>query len=128
VVVAVVAVAMVQAPLEQVVVVVAVRHKLVAAAFVAAGALDGLAGSRVHVADRHDMLVVVALVGSVQMPIVQVIDVVAVLDAGVTAVLAMHMGVLGVGCVAHGIFAPCLVWADRSIDQAALIPAMVADR
>jgi hypothetical protein len=100
-VVAVVAVTVVQTPVDQVVEVVAVRNELVPAPFVAAPARQRLALSRVGCADRNDVLVVVTLVFGVQVAVVQVIDVVAVLDPRMTAVLAVPVYVVLVCGMAH---------------------------
>jgi hypothetical protein len=101
VIVAVAVVPMVQPAVDQVIEVVAVRHTLVAAAVVVALADHWSAGIRVDAADGNDVLVVVAIVGAVQMAVVQEADVPLVLDAGVTAVLAVCMLVVGVDRVRH---------------------------
>jgi hypothetical protein len=100
-VVAVVAVRVVQPAVHKVIDVVAVRDEGVTAALVAAGARDWYASRRVRVAHLDRMLIVVALVLSVQVAVVQVVHVVAVLDANVAAVRAMDVRVLVVRGVTH---------------------------
>lgn len=103
--VAVIAVLMMQTPVDHVVDVIAVRDRFVSAA----GAVDvaGLATGRhrVHaavrilVADLDDMLVVVhltvRLVWMVQVPVVQIVDVVAVADRLMTAAGTVRVVVIG---------------------------------
>jgi hypothetical protein len=101
VVVAVVAVGVVEAALVEVVEVVAVRHPLVAAAVVLAVAGDRGAPGRVGGAHFQDVLVVMAVVRRVQVAVVEVIDVPVMADAGVAAVLAVDVAVRVVGLVAH---------------------------
>jgi hypothetical protein len=92
VVVAVVAVRVVQVAADEVIGVVAVGHGLVAAAgavlvglVVAVAGVGRRAGGRVGGADRQAVLLDAAAVGVVQVAVVQVIDVVFVLDGGVAA-------------------------------------------
>jgi hypothetical protein len=101
VVIAMVAVGMVQAPVHKVVEMVAVGHLLVPAALVATLAGKWRAVGRVLGANRDHVLVVVPGVLGVQMPVVQEVNVVSVLDAGMPAVGAMDVLVIGVGLVAH---------------------------
>jgi hypothetical protein len=101
VVVAVVAVRVVQAAVDQIIDVVAVRHLLVAAVLVLALTRGRGAGVRVGRADGQYVLVVVALVFGVQTAVVQVIDVAVVLDACVAAVLAVDVLVVVMDVVAH---------------------------
>jgi hypothetical protein len=101
VVVAVIAVRMVQAAVDQIIEVVAVRHLLMAATFMLA-----VAGSRgavvgVRRAHRQGVLAVVAVVRVVQMAVVQVIDVAVVLEARVPAVFTVGVLVVVVDMVAH---------------------------
>jgi hypothetical protein len=106
VVVAVVAVRVVQVAVDQVVGVVAVRHRFVAAAgtvavalvVTAAGVLRGAIG-RVGRADLDRMALDAAFAHVVQVAVVQVIDVVAVLDGGVAAGWAMLVVVILVNLV-----------------------------
>jgi dihydrodipicolinate synthase/N-acetylneuraminate lyase len=99
VVVAVTVVPVVQPPVNEVVGVVAVRHGLVRAARVVAATIRGGAGRRVRLVHGNHMLVVVVAVNRVEMPVVQVVVVVAVRDTQVAARLAVDVGVVGVGVV-----------------------------
>ena len=107
VVVAVVAVLVVQAAVDDVVDMVTVRHGFVAAACavdVAAAGGDGVAAVGVGIVYFEDVLVVVAVVFVVQVAVVQVVDVIAVADGGVAAARAVDMVVVFVGLtVAHGV-------------------------
>jgi hypothetical protein len=93
VVIAVIAVAMVQMPVDEIVDVVAVGYSFVAALLsvlvrlymTGAGVVRG-AGGRVGSRHGQDVLVNVALVHVVEMALVQVVCVVAVTDGGVAAV------------------------------------------
>jgi hypothetical protein len=92
VVVAVVAVGVVQVPVHQVIDVVAVRHRLVAAAGavavvlrVLAAVVGGGAARGVVGADRQGVFLHPAGAGVVKVPVVQVIDVALVVNAGVPA-------------------------------------------
>ncbi len=92
VVVAVVAVGMMQATLNQVVDVVPVGNRFVTAVgavdmsrFVACQVLSRSASIGIPVTDLEAMLVHVISVGMMEMPIVQVVNVVLMLDRGVTA-------------------------------------------
>jgi hypothetical protein len=96
VVVAVIAVTVVQPAIDQVVEVVAVRDQFVATALVIAGAGHGSTGHRIGDADGDGVLVVVALMGVVQVAIVEVIDVAFMFDAGVPTGFAVNVGVLAV--------------------------------
>ena len=107
VVVAMVAVLVVQAAVDDVVHMVAVRHGFVAAAFamdVASAGIDRMAAVRIGGVYFEAVLVVMAFVGVVQVAVVQVVDMVAVLDGGVAAAFAVNMGMVGMGMVAHGVF------------------------
>ena len=107
VVVAVAVVDVVQAAVDQVVHVVAVRHGFVAAACavdVAAAGVYGVAAVGVGFAHFDDVFVVVAVVLVVQMAVVQVVGVAVVADGGVAAACAVDMGVVFVGvAVAHSV-------------------------
>ena len=106
-VVAVVAVLVVQAAVDDVVHMVAVRHGFVAAAFavnMACAGIDRMAAVRIGGVYFEAVLVVMAFVGVVQVAVVQVVDMVAVLDGGVAAACAVNMGMVGMGMVAHGVF------------------------
>lgn len=93
VVVAVVAMGVMQAPVDQVIIMVAVRHPLVTAAIVSALAGNRVTAIRVLRTDFNHMLIEVIIVRVMQMPVVQIIYMIAVLDAGMTTVFAMHMRV-----------------------------------
>ena len=105
VVVAVVAVLVVQAAVYDVVGVVAVRHGFVAAAFAVDMAGTGLhGGAAVGVGGVYieAVLVVVVVVLVVQVAVMDVVDVVAVFDGGVAAAFAVDVLVVGMGmAVAH---------------------------
>jgi hypothetical protein len=100
------AVRMVEVIADQVVDVIAVRHGLVPALLavhviggVAAAAMLIRAAVRVRVVDLEHMLVDVTLMGVVQMTLVQVVDVIAVRDAGMTAARAVAVPVIGMNHV-----------------------------
>lgn len=106
-VVAVVAVAVVQPAGDQVVDVVAVGHRVVATAL--AVGMARVAVRRIGVpggvlgVDRDHVLIDVALVRVVQMTFVQVVDVALVPDGGVTAARAVDVGMTAfVNGVSHG--------------------------
>ena len=105
-VVAVVAVLMVQATVDDVVGVVAVRYGFVAAvgAVNVAGAIVyGVAAVGIGVVNFQTVFVVVAVVFVMQVAVVQVIDMVAVLNGGMAAAAAVNMVMVGVcRTVAHG--------------------------
>jgi hypothetical protein len=101
VIVAVIAVWVVQATIYQIIVVIAVRYPLVPTLGMPTLAGNRLAFGGVGVADSNHMLIVVPLVGVVQVPIVQVIYVPVVLNAGVPTVRAVGVGVVGVDGAAH---------------------------
>lgn len=113
--VAVVAVAVVQTAVNQEVEVVAVGHQGVTAALVAALAGDRGTDIGVRLADREHVLVIVALVGVVQVAVVEEVHMAIVLDAHVAAVLAMDVSVVGVGVVGHG--RSLSAQADRSAQE-----------
>ena len=107
--IAVVAVRVVQMAAHEVVDVIAVRHRFMAAARAvdvilgvgAAGVLRRAAG-RVAPADGQRMLLDLAALGMVQVAVVDVIDMAFVLDGGVAAAGPVLMAVAGVMIVAHG--------------------------
>jgi uncharacterized membrane-anchored protein YitT (DUF2179 family) len=84
---------MVQASVDQVIIVVAVGYALVTAALVIALAGNRVAASGVLGTDGNHMLIVVVVVRVMQMPIVQIVHMIAVLNAGMTTLVAMHMRV-----------------------------------
>ena len=98
-----VAVLEVQAAVDDVVDVVAVRHGFMAAAFtvyMAAAIVGVVADIRVGGIHFQDMLVIVAVVFVVQMAVVEIVDVVTVADGGVAAAGTVNMVVMGVGFAA----------------------------
>jgi hypothetical protein len=105
VVVAVVAVRVVQVTIDQIVDVISVRDRGVPTAGsvhvvgIVAGALVRLAVVRVRGVDRDRVLVVVILVGAVKVPVVEIPDVIAVLDRYVTAVGSVRVVVVFVDLV-----------------------------
>jgi len=107
-----VAVGMVQVAIDEIVDVVAVRHRFVSAAgamhmprLMAGAAVLGRTAIGVLRGYFDDVLVHVVAMGMVQVAVVQVIDVVAMADGGVSAarpVLMVMMGVLRIGASGHG--------------------------
>ena len=97
----VVAVAMVQPTLEQVICMVAVGYKLVAATIMAASASNWRTFAGIGCANFNHMLVVMAFMGSVQVAIMQIVNMVAMLYTGVSAMLGVGVCVGLVGFVAH---------------------------
>ena len=102
-VVAVVAMRMVQMAIDEVIDVVAMRHRFVAAAvavhvagFVAAAVVVRRADVRVGGADGDGVFIDVVAVRMVQVSVVQVINVAFVLDGGVAAACAVLVFVIGV--------------------------------
>ena len=102
-VVAVVAVRVVQVAIDEVVNVVAMRHRFMTAAgavnvpgFVAAAVVVGRAGVRVGGADGDAVFIDVVAVRVVQVAVVQVVNVAVVLDGGVAAARAVLVRVVGV--------------------------------
>jgi hypothetical protein len=100
--VAVIAVQVVQASPVNVIHVVAVRHGLVTASCKAtAGAVGIGAGLRVGGVDCKRMLVVVIVVQRVQVAVMQVISVALVLDARVAALISVDMTMFAVSLMRH---------------------------
>ncbi len=101
--VAVAGVRVVEVTVDEIVDVIAVRHRVVSATW-AVGMVGrvGLAGvrrracRRIRRVDGDHVFVVVPLVGAVQVTIVQVVDVVAVSDRDVTAAGTVYVRVIGV--------------------------------
>ena len=110
--VAVVAVRMVEMPIDEVVDVIAVRHGLVAASgtvdvvrIVPRAAMLGGAADRVGLVDGERMRIDVVVVCMVQRAVVQVVDVVAVNDGRVSAIGAVNVGMIFEGfAVGHGVY------------------------
>jgi len=104
VVVAVIAMGVMQAAIDDVVGVIAVGHGLVAAAG-AVGVLfagDGFAGVGVGGGDFKGVFIDMIAVDMMEVAVMEVIDVVAVLDGGVAAVGAVLVGVVFVNDAGHG--------------------------
>lgn len=108
--VAVITVRMVQMPVNQVIDVVPMRKGGVPAigavhmpGFVAATSVVGSASFRVFLADLEHAFIGVPLMRMVQMPVVQIIDVIAVDNAGMTAAGSVDVGMVFVDSVfVHG--------------------------
>lgn len=101
-VVAVIAVRVVQVPIDEVVGVVAVWYRLVAATelvdvagLVAVARVIGGAGVWMGCVDADDVLIDVTCVGVVQVTAVQVVDVTVVVNGGMAAVGTVLVGVIG---------------------------------
>ena len=102
--VAVIAVLMVQATVDDVVGVIAVRYGFVAATFavnVAVAGVNRMAAVRVGFIDAQGMLVVVTVVFMVQVAVVQIINVAFVFDGSVAAVCAVNVIMMFVGFTGH---------------------------
>lgn len=98
----VIAVAMVQSSVDQVIDMIAVWHKRMATPVVSALARYWCASIGIVGAHSDHVLVVVPLVWVVQMPVVQVIHMPLVEDANVPAVFTVNMGMRFVDGVCHG--------------------------
>lgn len=96
-VVAMVAMGMVQPAIDQIIDMIAMRHRFMAAA----GTMHMVAGQpciaagRVGGADRDDMFIHMVAMRMMQMPVVQIIDMAIMGDGGVATAGAMNMGVIG---------------------------------
>jgi len=99
--VAMIAMTVMQPAIDEKIGVVAVRHHLVSAIYVLTVATDGNANRRIFIADRDYAFVIVPCVRRMQMSIVQIIQVIAVLHCQMTAVRAMSMCVFSVSCMRH---------------------------
>ena len=99
-----VAVLMMQAAVDDVVDVIAVRYGFVAATFavnVAVAGVNRMAAVRIGFIDAQGMLVIVAVVFMVQVAVVQIIDVAFVFDGSVAAVCAVDVVMMFVGFTGH---------------------------
>ena len=99
-----VAVLVVQATVDDVVGVIAVRYGFVATTFavnVAVAGVNRMAAVRIGFIDTQSILVVVAVVLMVQVPVVQIIDVAFVFDGSVSAVCAVDVVMMFVGFAGH---------------------------
>ena len=103
-VVAVVAVLVMQTAVDDVVDVIAVRYGFVAATFavnVAVAGVNRMAAVRVGFIDAQGVLVVVAVVFMMQVAVVQIIDVAFVFDGSVAAVCVVDVVMMFVGFAGH---------------------------
>ena len=104
-VVAVSVVAVVQASVDYVVNMVAVRNGFVRAfGFVVAGAFNSGAVRWVCCANSDDVFIVVTVVDVMQMSVVQIVKMVFVLNAGVSAILAVNVRVVIVCLTIHFLY------------------------
>jgi len=94
--------------------VIAVRHVLMLAFLVVAATIDRGAGRWIRLVHCQYVLVVVVVVNRVEMPVVQVVIVVAMGDAQVTARLTVDMGMAGVGFMTCHYSPPSLSGDHRS--------------
>ena len=99
--VAVVAVRVVQPTFDEVVLVVAVRHLFVSAIVVLAFALHRRANRRIRRTHRDDVFVVVAGMGMMQVAVVEVIDVAIVFDFRMPTMVAVDVRVIVVCLTGH---------------------------
>lgn len=103
-VVAVIAVLVMQTAVDDVVNVIAVRYGFVAATFavnVAVAGVNRMAAVRIGFIDAQGVFVVVAVVLMVQVTVVQIIDVAFVFDGSVAAVYAVDVVMMFVGFTGH---------------------------
>lgn len=100
--IAVIPVAVVQPPIDQIIDVVTVRNQRMLAAVVTALACDRRAPIGVLGAHSDHVLVVVSLMGVVQMSIVKIVDVSIVKNAQMPAVFVMNVGMRIVNGMSHG--------------------------
>ncbi|PDV98343.1 hypothetical protein A9Q02_15785 [Candidatus Chloroploca asiatica] len=91
VIIAMVAVNVVQAPVDEIVEMVAVGHERMPTADMTTCARNGGAAIGIGCTHRNHMLIVMARVGMMQMPIVQIINMPLVAYPYMAAMLAMHM-------------------------------------
>ena len=103
-VVAVVAVLVMQTAVDNVVNVITVRYGFVAATFavnVAVAGVNRMAAVRIGFIDAQGVFIVVAVVLMVQVAVVQIIDVAFVFDGSVAAVCAVNVVMMFVGFAGH---------------------------
>ena len=103
-VVAVIAVLVMQTAVDDVVDVIAVRYSFVATTFavnVAVAGVNRMAAVRVGFIDAQCMLIVVAVVLMVQVAVMQIINVAFVFDGSVAAVCAVDVVMMFVGFAGH---------------------------
>ena len=105
VVIAMIAVLVMQTAIDQVIDMVAVRDSFMSATFPMNMARTGIkrnAGIRVGFIYRQGVFVVMAVVLVVQMAVVQIVDMAVMFDGGMTAAAAVNMGVVVMnGAVCH---------------------------
>ena len=103
-VVAVIAVLVMQTAVDDVVDMIAVRYGFVAATFtvnVAVASVNRMAAVRIGFIDAQGVFIVVAVVLMVQVAVVQIIDVAFVFDGSVAAVCAVNVVMMFVGFAGH---------------------------
>jgi hypothetical protein len=100
----VIAMGMMQTTIAEVIHMIAMWHELVPTSLMATGTSNRLARLRVDLADRNHMLIVVASMLSMQMSIVEVIDMIAMLNANMPTMLAVLVSVILMLCATHGQF------------------------
>ena len=105
VVIAMIAVLVMQTTVDQIIDMVAVRNGLMTATFpmnMACASIERDAGIRVGFIYRQGVFVVMAVVLVVQMAVVQIVDMTVMFDGGMTAAAAVNMGVVVMnGAVCH---------------------------
>jgi hypothetical protein len=99
--VTVIAVTMVQLPLEEVINVIAVRNCLMPTIVVSAGTIDSVAFRRVLTAHFNDMLIIMPIMSCMQVSMMDVIDMPTVLNSGMTAMLTVNMCMVRVCRMVH---------------------------
>jgi hypothetical protein len=111
VIIAVAIVPVVQSPIYEAICVIAVRDDLMPTTSVVAATTDWSAVRRVHLIHSQYVLIVMVVVNRVEMPIVQVVVVVAMRNAQVAARLTVDMGMSGV-CVMTRHYTPPFLLED----------------
>jgi len=104
VIVAMIAVPVVQSAAGNVIDMVAVRRHFVATTVVAAVTGRRRAIRRIHGGDFDDVFVVMIAVRRMHVSVVQIISVTAVRHGRMTAIRAVNVGMIFMGCMIHGIF------------------------
>ena len=107
--VAVVAVRVVQPTFDEVVLVVAVRHLFVPAIVVLAFAIDRGTGRRVRRAHRDDVLIIMSRVRVMQVAVVQEIDVPLVFHFRVATMIVVDVLMVVVSLTGHNVSLPRMV-------------------
>lgn len=102
--VAVVAVPVMELTIAEVIVMVAVRHPFMTLRLVIVGAVHGQAGGGIGARHRDSMFIIVVAMLKVQMAVVQIIDVALVLNCLVAALVAMNVRMIaGMDRVLHSV-------------------------